>query len=267
MGRSVALEGDVTLTSTRARKNEIRTRMAATGQPYSAAARAVDATRQGAPGIDPVLLAPYPDETGVQPEELGWRKLPAAATPRDRARAEATWRPVHPGRPCRCSGPCLHGRTCPDCVTSDDERSMDPEVANRLIHLDRYPGSMFTPIVWEDTYQCGACGEDFTTSVELPDIPWGEAGATGGLAIFTGVRHPSFTDFDAPEHPAGDGVCRVCGGYALGGLLCDGHRAEGWTDFYGQVNEPDPAEDPEACPECGGGDPYGECVCPAEQTA
>lgn len=31
--------------------------------------------------VDPVLLAPYPDEDGVVVEELGWRVLPADATP------------------------------------------------------------------------------------------------------------------------------------------------------------------------------------------
>jgi hypothetical protein len=35
--------------------------------------------------VDPVLLAPYPDEDGVVVEELGWRVLPADATPWRRA--------------------------------------------------------------------------------------------------------------------------------------------------------------------------------------
>jgi hypothetical protein len=45
-------------------------------------------------------------------------------------------------------------------------------------------------------------------------------------------------------------------------LLCDGCRAEGWTDAYGIVGEPD--EEEIGCPECGAGsagDPCGECMC------
>lgn len=242
--------------------------MAATGEPYSVAARAV---QSGQPDhepvgvIDPALLAPYPDEDDVEAAELGWRTLPADATPRDRARAEATWRPVHPGRPCRCIGSCKHGHPCPECATGDQLPAY-PESSNWLVHVDRYPGSLFTPIIWEDDYQCAACGGTFSMTAELPTVPWAEPGATGGLVVFSGVRHPNFPEIspDTPEHPDGDGSCRSCGGYALYGLLCDGCRADGWTDFYGQVNEPDEDDDPNACPECGAGgrgDPYGECVC------
>lgn len=213
-------------------------------------------------GIDPQFLYPYADEQGVKTEELGWRALPADATPAQKAHAEAVWRPVAPDRPCRCSGPCRHGQTC-GCEWADGTCDA------KLIHVDRYPGSMFSLIVWEDVYECPECGATAQGNVDLPDIPWGEHpdGNPHAMSLFSGVRHPGFRDPDAPEHPEGDGSCRNCGAYALSGFLCDGCRAAGWTDYYGMVEEPDP-DDPRylasigACPECGAGgpgDPYGEC--------
>ena len=118
--------------------------------------------------IDPVLLAPYPDEDGVTVEELGWRVLPADATPEQRARAEAVWRPTRPDRPCRCSGPCLHGRVC-GCDEGDDG-----PCAGRLIHVDRVPGSMWGLTAWDDFYECADCGAQLGKEVVLPEIPWGE---------------------------------------------------------------------------------------------
>jgi len=101
------------MTSDKARKAAIRGRMAAAGEPYSVAARALRGqTPTATLTIDPQLLTPYPDEQDVKTEELGWRVLPADATPAQRARAEAVWRPVAADRPCRCSGPCHHGRPC-----------------------------------------------------------------------------------------------------------------------------------------------------------
>lgn len=243
------------------RKREARELAAATGMSYTRAARQLAQS----PEIDAVLLAPYPDEQDVVREELGWRVLPADAGPAERARAEATWRPVNPGRPCRCSGGCRHGQPCHDCVTGHDLPPY-PEALNRLVHVDRHPGSLFGLIVWDDTYWCEACDEQWSITVLLPDIPWGERREGGGVLVFAGVRHPNFPGVDpnAEEHPQGDGLCRSCGGYALYGFLCDGCRAEGWTDYYGNVEEPDPDDDPDECPECGAGgrgDPYGECVC------
>lgn len=82
------------MTSDKARKAAIRARMVSTGEPYSVAARArYDQVPAATATIDRQLLTPYPDEDGVRVEELGWRVLPADATPAQRARAEATWRP------------------------------------------------------------------------------------------------------------------------------------------------------------------------------
>ena len=223
-------------------------------------------------GIDPVLLAPYPDEDGVVVEELGWRVLAADATPAQKARAEAVWRPVRPDRPCRCSGPCLHGRVC-----GCDDEDEDSPCTGRLIHVDRIPGSMWGLTAWDDFYECADCGAQLTREAVLPEIPWGELrepepGSTvRATVVYSGVRHPGFPEIseDTPEHPEGDGSCRSCGAYALSGFLCDGCRGAGWTDYYGMVEEPD-HDDPRylasigACPECGAGgpgDPYGECDC------
>ena len=229
--------------SDRARRRAVRTRMAMTGQPYTTAARALGATGSATATIDPLLLAPYPDETGVSSEELGWRVLPADATPEQQARAEAVWRPVRADRPCRCSGPCSHGV---DCENGDGEGG---ECPGQMIHVDRYPGSMFSLIVWSDTYQCGVCGESYEAGVDLPEIPWG-AGSTPGesaegrsvLRVYPGVRHPNFPD--EPEDEDGPSYhpdyCPDCG---FDTCACD--RDSG-------------------CPECGAGragDPYGECVC------
>jgi hypothetical protein len=117
---------------------------------------------------------------------------------------------------------------------------------------------LFSVIVWQDIYQCSECGEQAFAAVDLPAIPWGEHlehGENRGLRAYPDVRHPNFADtwpgFDENQpHPEGDGVCRSCGGYAFSGLLCDGCRADGWTDWYGMVSEPDPED--RRCPECGG---------------
>jgi hypothetical protein len=258
------------MTTNKARKAAVRDRMAATGEPYSVAARALRGQAGAGTGsatavIDPALLVPYPDEAGVTVEELGWRVLPASATAQQRAHAEAVWRPVLPDRACRCSGPCEHGAPCPEEVLDDNDQAVS--CGGRLIHSDRYPGSLFSVIVWEDTYHCHSCGVSGSASVELPAIPWGEVESTdtpdgprSTTLVYSGVRHPNFADEDTPEYPEGDGSCRGCGGYALSGLLCDGCRAEGWTDAYGMIGEPDPDENREECFECGASGPYG-CNC------
>lgn len=209
-------------------KRDARARQAATGEPYARALRAV-AGKPGAAPIDPALLAPYPDEESVTTEELGWRVLPADATPQQRARAEATWRPVRPPRPCRCSGPCLHGAACPG----------DPDdgtpCGGQLIHVDRYPGSLWGVTLWEDSYTCETCDESWTREVELPEVPWGEVQAPGPdgsqpTIVYEGTRHPVLNDDFWDIEPDDDDV---------------------WLDDG-------------ACPECGAGgagDPYGECAC------
>jgi hypothetical protein len=129
--------GRVTMTSDKARKTAVRGRMAETGEPYSVAARALDA--------QPII---YPDEQDMSREELGCRALPSDATPAQRARAEATWRSVSADRPCRCSGPCYHGKDCGD-----------EDCCGSLLHIDRYPGSMLETTGWCDEYQCDCCDQ------------------------------------------------------------------------------------------------------------
>lgn len=223
----------------KARTRRARARMRENAElTYQQALAQVDAEHSAQErGIDPVFLYPYPDEAekGVVTEELGWRALPADATPQQRARAEAVWRPVSPDRPCRCSGQCDHGQTC-------GEEYADGSCGGRIIHVDRYPGSVFSPTAWEDVYKCDDCGDEFTGSVTLADVPWAEqrsettaAGETKTVtAVFDGIRHPTF---DAWAQP-----CPGCGE----------------VDFCRCPEEPD------GCPECGAGgsgDPYGECDC------
>jgi hypothetical protein len=219
------------MTSNKTRKAAIRARMAATGEPYSVAARNLTPPAAAATiTIDPALLVPYPDEQGVTIEELGWRVLPADATPEQRARAEAIWRPVRPDRPCRCTGPCDHGDAC-DC-------------GDRMTHVDRYPEGMLTVDEWADVYQCGTCGAQYLTSVTLPTVPFAEftpyPDREGGVTrVFPGVRHPNF-----PEEGDDDGYdpgCLECGAAAGYRCTCD--------------------DEPETCDECGGGiGPY-DCQC------
>lgn len=207
----------------RARKREIRERMAATGEPYSVAARRIGANTTAA---DPLPA-----------EERGVAALPAAATPEQRAHAEAVWRATtDPDQPCRCSGPCHHGEPC-------DDDSSDDRCPGRVVHADRYPGSLFAVTAWQDEYVCLECESAYTTVVELPALPWAER-TERGTVLFDGTRHPNFPEthpgFDENQPvPDGDGLCRACGGYAFAGLLCDGCRADGWTDDYGMVAEPD----------------------------
>jgi hypothetical protein len=235
---------DTTSSATRAHSRAVRARMAATGENFTVAARALASSgpdRQ--PGttllaIDPQLLAPYPDETGVGRAELGWRVLPADALPQQRARAEATWRPVTVDRPCRCSGPCHHGIRC------NNGTDGIGSCTGFLQHYDRYPGSLLELTVWTDDYVCPTCGEEFDTTVTLLELPWGESQASnapGGtvLTLYPGVRHPNFAeDVDEEDRPSyHPDYCPDCG---FDTCVCD--RESG-------------------CEECGAGDPYGECVC------
>jgi len=198
------------------------------------------------PVVDPVLLAPYPDEDDVSAAELGWRVLPADASPADRARAEATWRPVDAGRVCRCSGQCRHGQGCPD-------EACD----GLLVHVDRYPGSLWSIQLWEDLHVCDTCEDETLDDIELPLVPWGEVrpnGESGTItAVYEGTRHP----VDADDDDEGDGVCRRCGGYAMEGLYCDP-----CAEALAREEDPQAFFDADECEECGGlaGD-YDQCVC------
>lgn len=132
---------------------------------------------------DPALLVPYPDETNVTVDELGWRALPVDATPAQRARAEAVWRPVTADRPCRCSGPCYHGDRC-----------NEADCPGQLIHVDRQAASMLSLTGWQDNYTCDVCGQApaYDIGVDLPDIPWGERTGDHSFRAYPDVRHPNF---------------------------------------------------------------------------
>jgi hypothetical protein len=301
------------MTQDRAHKQAIRARMAETGEPYTVAARNLDAAPSPAASTDSEVTNPHDVSTAVlqfwddQDElerayrqhrdaggtdqvwnqaveiaradraaagdaaaagELGVAALPADATPAQHARAEALWHPVPVGLPCRCSGPCHHGQPCT--TEADDE---DRRCLGRLVHVDRVPGALFELTVWTDEYECDTCGgRGIVSGITLPAIPWGEYVDRDGhntLTPYADVRHPNFKDtwpgYD-PEagSPAGDGVCRGCGSYALGGYLCDGCRAMGWTDQGGWVEKPDPDERQDVCEECGADTSMGSyevCAC------
>ena len=228
----------------RALARAARARAAATGENYTAARAALIADRDQPTStstvtIDPALLVPYPDEGNVTPAELGWRVLPADATPEQRAQAEAHWRPVTAPRPCRCSGSCLHGTAC---GTEDDGEDRCPGL---LTHVDRYPGGLFSVDIWEDVYGCATCGEGMITSVELPAVPWGEASPGSGTVVYEKVRHPNFPDNEDGADGGYDPGCFECGAKAGYRCTCD---------------DDDDDDDEYACDECGGGRGYG-CNC------
>ncbi|MGV9315162.1 hypothetical protein ACWDR0_23710 [Streptomyces sp. NPDC003691] len=145
---------------------------------------------------------------GITAEALGIRALPADATPEQRAHAEAVWRPQEdPAQPCRCSGTgCHHGKPC----TGHDG------CTGRLVHTDRYPGSLWTVTTWMDVFVCSDYEEGFEAVVELPAIPWGEHRTTDrgpSTVVYDGVRHPNFGnggdeddggegELDPADHPA-----------------------------------------------------------------
>jgi len=221
----------------RALTRAARERAASTGETYTAARAALLAAHGTTTAtIDPVLLAPYPNETGVVGvDELGWRVLPADATPQQRARAEANWYPVAPARPCRCSGSCLHATRCGH---PDDGEDRCPGL---LIHLDRYPGGLFAVDDWEDRYECVECRAGIIMGVELPAVPWGEP-RDGGIGVFDDVRHPNFPD-DEDQGSGYDPGCFECGAKAGYQCTCG--------------DEPDTSF---GCDECGAGGGYG-CNC------
>ncbi|MEU0938983.1 hypothetical protein [Embleya sp. NPDC005971] len=207
------------MTRDNARKAAVRARMAATGEPYNVAARAVDQD-QTADQADPHPAARQPTDTnppawtlapteaeallGITAEELGIRALPADATPQQRAHAEAKWRSADVDQPCRCSGDCTHGIPC-DADLDDGDRCR-----GRLVHVDRYPGSMWGVIEWWDVHECDTCGDRYGNGVRLPAIPFGERRADGVTVIYDGVRHPNFPDIDVDD--PGIERCSSCDG-------------------------------------------------------
>jgi hypothetical protein len=150
-----------------------------------------------------------------------------------RAVREATYTPTDPDRPCRCSTlqltgkPCHHGSVCAD----DDDVPAGERCQGRLVHVDRYPGSLWGLRMWEDVYVCADCEESFSTERELDGLPWGVAKKTGEI---TGTR-----SFDGVRHPMDD-------------------------EAFWEGDEDEDYVDP-GCPECGAGGPdsgpYEECSC------
>jgi hypothetical protein len=131
------------------------------------------------------------EATGVPVGERGVRALGVGATPEERARAEAGWRASDDLEgSCRCSGTCWHGGPLehhgPDGVPC----------AGRLLHVDRYPGSLVDVIAWCDVYVCATCGHAAERCVRLPEIPWGELSrvSSTGTRVYPGVRHPWFPE-------------------------------------------------------------------------
>ncbi|MFD4535657.1 hypothetical protein ACFWNL_18455 [Kitasatospora sp. NPDC058397] len=186
---------------------------------------ALNQVRAASAGREPVAVQPTPVEqvlaiaytrqptpteaaAGIIAEELGVSALPADATPEQRARAEATWRPAAPDQPCRCSGTgCHHGKLCPNSEEDGPGRHSEDGCPGQLVHTDRYPGSLWGITAWWDEYGCADCGESVGCSVVLPEIPWGERrqieGGSGTTStytgIFPGVRHPNFPEVDKDD--------------------------------------------------------------------
>jgi hypothetical protein len=233
--RGAFARGEFTMTSSssadRARRRAVRQRMAETGDSYTTAARILEAAGPAVAVLDTMLLVPYPDETDVDFTELGWRVLPADASPQEKARAEVSWRPVTASRHCRCSGPCYHNHSCSDL-------SPGFGCTGRFVHLGRRPELGTEPVVWSDSYRCNECGTVTGDSVTLDTLPWGQA-TPDGLVVFDGVQVPGLYDDGDDDTP--QPYCGDCGAWY--GYQCTCENDDGY------------------CPECGAGNaPYG-CGC------
>lgn len=124
--------------------------------------------------------------------QLGVSVLPPDATPAQRARAEAIWKPAAVDHPCRCADGCT----------------------GQLIHVDRVPGGLLSAVTdWQDEYVCTECGQPQLGEVVLPEVPWGEP-TERGIVVFDGVRHPAFAEPD--EY----GGCFECGATPGYGCTC-----------------------------------------------
>lgn len=165
------------------------------------------------------------DSNDIAAEELGVRALPPDASPAQRARAEAVWRPAAADQPCRCSGTgCQHGQPCQERDDCD----------GRYIHTDRYPGSILERSAWWDEYICDTCECGYDRNVSLPEIPWGEHVTVDGrqaTRTYPGVRHPSF-----PDHPDAEDATPACHE-----CLVDRHRLCPYAD----IGDDQPADDPD----------------------
>lgn len=161
---------------------------------------------------------------GVQLCELGGAALPPDATPAQRARAEAIWRPAEPVEPCRCTGSCDHGKPC----------RITTGCVGRMVHVERYACDLINVTAWRDEYGCATCNRRVPADTNLADVPWGEPTDGGEIRLFDGVRHPAFLDEDDDE-----GVeygCDECG--ARPGYTCTcGGEPEPYCQECGADNE------------------------------
>lgn len=200
------------MTDDRARKHAIRARMADTGEPYSVAARNIDAAASPAANSDPsgvtnphdvatAILQCWDDEDET---ERAYRQHAAAggtdqvwnhaveialaerAAAGDTDAADELGAAALPADATQAQRaraealwsavpadrPCRCSGPCHHGEACDND---EEPCSGRLLHVDRQPGSLFEPTIWADAYQCDGCGETFTVdSVELPAIPWGE---------------------------------------------------------------------------------------------
>lgn len=156
-------------------------------------------------------------------EERGVRALPADATPARRSRAEAVWRASDdPDASCRWL---RHGQA------HEHRGEDDSPCSGRMLHADRYPGSLLELTTWHDEYVCDTCDESADHDVRLPEIPWDErleADGNGSMVYDgCGTRTSSRSLRMPRRRPTVTARAGPAGGYAFAGLLCDGCRREG----------------------------------------
>lgn len=192
-------------------KQDARKRMAITGEKYTEALRGVRLDAREEQAVRDLIWAtvahrnsrrePFLPPERVPEEERGWQGLGPAATPEQKAHAEAWWRPVPAGAPCPCTAPCRHGEPCENW---DGESAYCP---GRIIHTDRHPGlgtwAFYYPgslSEWWDAYECDTCCQEpegtADREVHLPDVPWAEEtqaqspeGPRHMILIYPGTRH------------------------------------------------------------------------------
>lgn len=153
-----------------------------------------------------------------------WRQESVRAA---RAVREATFSGAQPDQPCRCSTyrltghPCDHGKPCPRHQEEGQERC-----DGRVVHADRYPGSIFTIHTWEDVFACATCDIAYVsdaTIAELPfgeqtSVPYGDGQTTTSTRFYDGTRHPASADAFWDE------VCQECGASAGYRCSCGDNR-------------------------------------------
>lgn len=74
----------------------------------------------------------------------------------------------------------------------------DSPCSGRLLHTDRYPGSLLQLTSWHDEYVVDTCGASVDHDIHLPEIPWGERPEPEDnlTVVYDEVRHPYFPERD-----------------------------------------------------------------------